>query len=214
MNDILARLLLLNSDDAHEDALRIMLARGIEAADAEEGSLLVLDEATQELVFVMTAGDMLTESALKGQRVPLGQGLSGIAAQTGELQIGTPIHTGVHQPLHRDQQAPRQLMAAPMRYRERVVGVLTAATYKPERHFSTEQIQMFGSVATLAGIVVATRQSSQFSGDDDSGVPAAHESPDELARLVSETALRIGRSDGARLRSLLNLLRQVERLGS
>lgn len=162
MDNIFARLLHLRTDDAHEDALRIMLELGIEAVDAEEGSLLILDRPTQNLVFVMTAGDMLSESALKGQRVAMGEGLTGMAAQTGDVQVGSPASASVRQPTHHGQKSPTQLIAAPMRAGKDLVGVLTAATYAPGRQFSADQVRMFERVATLAGIVVPEWQRLRF----------------------------------------------------
>lgn len=154
MDKIFARLLHLRTDDAHEDALRIMLELGIQAVDAEEGSLLILDRPTQCLVFVMTAGDMLSESALKGQHVAMGEGLTGMAARTGEVQVGAPAGASVQHAMHHGQKPPTQLIAAPMRAGKDLVGVLTAATYAPGRQFSTDQARMFERVATLAGLVI------------------------------------------------------------
>ena len=214
MDNILARLLHLRTNDAHEDALRIMLELGIQAVDAEEGSLLILDRPTQELVFVMSAGDMLTESALKGQRVAMGEGLTGMAAQTGEAQVGSPASGSVQHPTHHEQKSPTRLIAAPMRAGKDVVGVLTAATYAPGRQFSADQVRMFERVATLAGIVVAERMRSRFGDDQLFGTSGAGASREDLARELGEVTQRIARGDEARLRTLLTLLLQIERLGA
>ena len=55
-----------------------------------QGSLLVLDEKKKELVFAMTIGSRSSEMTLIGQRVPLGKGITGLAAQMREVQIGAP----------------------------------------------------------------------------------------------------------------------------
>ena len=59
--------------------------------------LLVLDrnqEPPRELVFAMTVGSGGSEDTLAGQRVPVGEGLTGLAALTHEVQIGVPTIQG------------------------------------------------------------------------------------------------------------------------
>ena len=216
MERILARLLHLRTDDVHEDALHIMLELGVRAVNTDEGSLLLLDRPTQDLVFVLTAGDMLSESALKGQRVAMGEGLTGMAAQTGEVQVGLPASVSVEHPTHHRHEPPTQLIAAPMRAGKDVVGVLTAAAYAPRRQFSTNQVRMFERVATLAGIVVAEWQRSRF-GDDQlhrTSRASAGTSREDPALQLAELTQRIARGDEARLRALITLLQQIERLGA
>jgi GAF domain-containing protein len=152
-------------DDAYDDAIRIAMELGIHTVDAEEGSLLVLEESTRQLVFEMTAGDMLSESTLRGQHVAVGQGLSGLAALTGEIQVGAPANASVRHPEHRNELLPSYLIAAPMFAGKHLVGVLTAATYRPRQKFSADQIRIFGRVAALAGIVVAERLRNRPPGD-------------------------------------------------
>ncbi len=71
-----------------EKVLRLLIELAAQFGGAAEGPLLVLDEARQELVFARTVGSEASEEALVGQRVPVGKGLSGPAAQTREVQRG------------------------------------------------------------------------------------------------------------------------------
>lgn len=158
MDAFLSRLQQVSSEDPHEDALRIALELGIRAVSADEGSMLALDEAAHDLVFLMTAGDMLSELTLRGQRAPIGHGLTGLAVQSRRTQTGAPVYQSVQQPEHHKLESPRYLVAAPMLVGMRLAGVLTAATYDLERQFSAEQIRLFERIATLAGIVLLERQ--------------------------------------------------------
>lgn len=212
LDSLFARVLDLPIDDVYEDALRIAVELGIHTVDAEEGSLLVLDESTRELVFAMTAGDMLSESALRGQHVPVGHGLTGLAALTGEIQVGAPTHASVQHPEHRDEQSPCYLIAAPMFAGKHLVGVLTAATYRPERQFSADKIRIFGRIAALAGVVVAERLRNRFFEDLHSGTAVAGTVDEKPSRQVVEKIWRLTRGDDSRLRALLQLLEQVGRL--
>jgi hypothetical protein len=163
------------------DALRIILELGVQAVGVQEGSVLILDAPAQELVFLMTGGDILSEGTLKGQRVRVGDGLTGMAARTGEIQVGVPAYRAVHQPAHHNYKPPTQIIAAPMAAEKSIVGVLTAASYVPGCRFSNDEVRMFQRIAALAGIVVAERKHS-WSGDGPLfGLPAACTGSQEVA---------------------------------
>lgn len=200
-------------DDGRDDALRLALELGIQCVDADEGSLLVLDEATQELVFALTIGDQESSEALKGQRVPVGSGLTGLAALTGEVQVGTPRYQAVKQAGHREEAGLRYLIAAPMYSRERLVGVITAASFRHETQFSAAHAQLFGRVAALAGIVVAEGQLTQQLRDAQANRSVARTPYEALQQDVAQALQRLV-SDEASARSLLVLLQQVEALAS
>ena len=78
------------SESSEEKVLRLLIELGAQFVEAQEGSLLVLDDESAELVFAMTIGSAASEKSLIDQRVPLGEGLVGLAAQTHEVQIGAP----------------------------------------------------------------------------------------------------------------------------
>lgn len=155
MNDPFTRLTGIPSEDPHVDALRLVLELGVESAGAQEGSVLILDARSQELIFLMTGGDMLSEATLTGQRVRVGEGLTGMAAKTGDIQIGAPVLRSVAQPAHHQFKAPTQIIAAPMLAGRSVVGVLTAASYVPDRRFSNDEVRLFGRFASMGAIIVA-----------------------------------------------------------
>ena len=64
------------------EILRLLIQTGAQIVDAEEGSLLVVDEESDDLRFAMTVGSEESEAKLLGQRVPLGKGITGLAATT------------------------------------------------------------------------------------------------------------------------------------
>lgn len=140
--------------------LRLLIDLGRQYAGAEEGSLLVLDRKTNELVFAMTSGDRQSEKALVGQRVPVGRGLTGLAAATGEVQIGAPVFKDVRQRKRRGASGsqPSAVLAAPMLVRGQVVGVLTAASFRPGHRFTQDDAAFYGKIAAVAGVVVEQQQ--------------------------------------------------------
>ena len=88
--DLMTRYLGLMPATGEDQVLRLIVETGVRAVGADEGSLLVYDPEANDLTFVMTYGNKESESILIGQRVPFGKGLAGLAAETGEVQIGAP----------------------------------------------------------------------------------------------------------------------------
>jgi GAF domain-containing protein len=93
---------------------------------------------------------------LAGQRVPLGEGLAGLAAVTHEVQIGSPTYAGVVQ-AQRGETPPGQptsLIAAPVLARDELVGVITAVTFAPGRRFSAQDALLYARAAAVAGRLI------------------------------------------------------------
>ena len=145
---------------SEEAVLRLLVDLGRQYAGAEEGSLLVLDPKTKELVFAMTSGDRQSEKTLVGQRVPAGRGLAGLAVAMREVQAGAPTFRDLRQRKRKgaaDRQ-PSAVLAAPMLVRDEVIGVLTAAAFGPGRRFTRDHAAFYGKIAAVAGVVVDQQQ--------------------------------------------------------
>jgi GAF domain-containing protein len=137
--------------------LRLLLSLAIRAVEAEEGSLLVLRPDRNELEFVMIlSSDGEASSALEGQSVPVGKGITGLAALTGEVQLGAPTFV-VGQEI-RDTGGPQAVIAAPMMLRGACVGVMTGVSYDRQRRFGTREAQLYAQISTVAALVVSQRQ--------------------------------------------------------
>jgi GAF domain-containing protein len=151
----LATYLGVSGSGQEAEILRLLIELGAQVVGAEEGSLLVLDEKRQELVFAMTVGSRSSESVLLGQRVPLGKGITGLAAQTHEVQIGAPtFRTRQAKRPARGASEPEAVLAAPMLIQDRLVGVLTAASFVPGKRFGSADALLYGRIAAVAGVVV------------------------------------------------------------
>ena len=141
-----------------EATLRLLIWTGLQILGADEGSLLVMDEATEDLRFVMTLGNEQGGSMLIGQRVPLGSGVTGLAAATREVQIGSPTFKDLKQSERVDGNAPEAVIAAPMLIDDRVVGVITGVSFQPGHRFDSRAGRMFGGFAVIAGVLVDQEQ--------------------------------------------------------
>ena len=137
--------------------LRVLVALGIAALGADEGSLLVLEPDKNLLTFAMVVRANEGESTpLEGQSIPVGKGLTGLAALTREVQIGAPTYV-VGQEL-RQGSGPEAVIAAPMLIEDECVGVITAVSYQSGRRFSAKDAALYGQLSTVAAFVVQQRQ--------------------------------------------------------
>jgi GAF domain-containing protein len=198
-----------------EKVLRLLLEVGRQIVGAQEASLLVFDEVSRELIFAMTAGDPASETALMGQRVPLGTGLTGLAALTHEVQSGAPTFSGVQQPEHwsASSEQPSAVLAAPMLVNDVLAGVLTAVSFEKTKRFSSSDVRLYGSFAAIAGLVVQQRRKLALL-EEDAGAPVqVTSSQSQQAEQAVVASLRriLSRSPEA-VSHVANLLASVEQL--
>ena len=148
-----------NSNLADDDLLRLVLEIGVGMMKADEGSLLLLDREKEELEFMMTFGSVESGKQLKGQRFSIHQGITGLAASTGEPQTGTPSYHGIKQ-YDRGKshlREPTAVLAAPMLVEDEVVGVITAVSFQEGRTFSSGDVELYCKFASLCGSVIRQR---------------------------------------------------------
>src|SRR3990170_6590819 len=142
-----------------EQAFRALLSAIVEVArsifGAKASSVLLLDEETEELVFAAVVGE--GEEHLLGMRFPAGKGIAGWV-----LATRTPL---VIEDVRQDPRSagavaedtgyiPSGLMAAPLLYDERALGVLEVLD-RPERSlFSLQEMELLGLFANQASIAV------------------------------------------------------------
>lgn len=148
----------ITQESPEEKVLTLLIELGAQFVGAQEGSLLVVDKATDELVFAMTIGREAGRPLI-GSRVPLGQGLVGLAAQTHEVQIGAPTFRFQDDREARPEAgAPTAVIAAPMLVNDTLVGVLTAVSFEPDKRFGSTEAQLYARIATVAALVIDQRQ--------------------------------------------------------
>lgn len=198
--------------------LRLLIELGIECVGADEGSLLVVDRKRGDLVFAMTAGQAESEKTLAGQRVPIGKGLTGLAAATREVQIGAPTFKDLKQRRRADSREghPSAVMAAPMLIRDEVVGVITAASFDPRKRFTQRDGSLYAKIASVAAVVVEQHRRLREAEALGAGrAPARPISGEERRRraVVDAVAALVAGHPG-RLKEVAALLRAVEALGS
>ena len=146
---------LLNSSLDHA-AIR---ARAIEAAtvlmNAEAGSLLLLDEATDELYFDVAHGEK--GEAVREARLRRGQGIAGHVARTREPIIVNDVQRDVRFFRHVDQVSgfvTRNMVCVPVTAHGRLLGVLEAINHKNGEPFQDSDLHNFVALGHQVGIAV------------------------------------------------------------
>jgi len=138
---------LLQSLAAGEPAARILQAVTWLAADlagARRAALLLLDSEAEELFLQSEAGR--DESETRCLRVPLGRGLSGRVAATGEPLLG-PIPEGGLEPTG----GPSSCLAVPLQWTSEILGVLELRDKRDGDGFAEPDLHLARHLASLVG---------------------------------------------------------------
>jgi GAF domain-containing protein len=206
--ELLERYLHIRPTSATEATLRLLIWTGLRLTRAEEGSLLVLDAAAQQLRFALTIGNEESEATLIGQPVPLGAGISGLAAASLEVQIGAPKYRDIKQS-DKLGTGPEAVIAAPILAGETLLGVLTCVSFVPGKRFSTEDGRLYGGFAAIAGVVIDQERRLAAS---DQATPEPARDPRETR--ITEIAARLARQRPQALDEALAVLSSIERLAT
>lgn len=132
--------------------------RAIRAAttlmDAEAGSLLLLDQESNELFFEVATGKK--GERLKEVTMTLDEGIAGWVARTGEATIVPDVQQDEHFYRRADEKSrfvTRNLIAAPLKVKGKVLGVLEAIN-KKSGQFTGDDLELFVSLANLVASAV------------------------------------------------------------
>lgn len=135
------------------DLLEEVLDNALQVIDAEDGSLLVPDEATDELVFAIVRGDSEAQS-LVGKRVPPRKGIAGWVVTNRRPTIVN--NATVDDRFYPDVDAEidhqtRSILAAPLIGGGRVLGVVEILNRQGGRLFSVANQSLLMLMCRFAG---------------------------------------------------------------
>jgi GAF domain-containing protein len=189
-----------------EESYRALLRSIVEVAraifKAKASSILLLDEATDELVFE-AAADEASESLI-GKRFPSSTGIAGFVLVSRQPLV---IEDVLSDPRFSRETAestgfvPRGLMAVPLLHEERALGVLEVLDRPKEARFTLAEMELLGLFANQAAIALdllqrARRAQEALGGEGDLAVLARvgaalerrrdEDSPDSTFRLLAE----------------------------
>jgi len=158
-----------------DEILELLLRRVTEALEAEDGSILLTEEPSGDLVFQISLGSIAQE--IKPFRVPKGEGIAGEVALT-----GVPIRVDNAQ---QDQRHFKQIdldtgfltktiLCAPLLTRTRTIGVIEVFN-KRSGPFTDEDQVVLSSIANFAAIAIENARLHQHVLDERDRVVLAQE---------------------------------------
>ncbi len=134
-------------------AILIALARSLRIPLA---SVYLLDDLSRELVLFVSAGEEAATGLARNHRIPLGAGLTGICAKTGETLVANDTAADAR---FRPGPLPdiRSKLCVPIRARRRIAAVIDLQDRVAGR-FGSEIVRIVEDVSINAGFVLETRQ--------------------------------------------------------
>jgi GAF domain-containing protein len=145
----------LTAPVAHTDVLDLIVGTAAQVLSAQAASLYLIDRATDELVFEVALG----ESAARARkfRVPVGQGIAGWVAQTGEAAL---IPDASQDPRFAVNIArsigyiPKSVLCIPLRAGEAVVGVVQLFDKANGAPFTSDDQLLLEEFAVQAAVAI------------------------------------------------------------
>lgn len=135
-----------------EKALDTILRAAMAIFAADRGSIMLVDEASQTLVITASIGIKPEHSAQS--RPKIGDGIAGRVALTGEALLLPPkINTDQYKNFESKATELRSGICAPMRSRNKIIGVISYSIADPKKRLFTEYdlklLIIFAQYATL-----------------------------------------------------------------
>jgi signal transduction histidine kinase len=135
--------------------LTTIVSKAMELLNAEAGSLLLVDEQHNELVFEVTLGPAAPD--LRGQRLPMNKGIVGAAAQTRRPQIVNEAQQDARWLRDVDKStaySTRALLAVPMVVKDKVTGVIELINKRGMDSFNEDDQNLLTAFAVNAAVAV------------------------------------------------------------
>lgn len=146
----------------HTQLLEMIVTTAAHVISARAASLFLIDEETQELTFEVATGPKAEE--VKEFRIPLGQGIAGLVAATGQAMAVSDVQSD---PRHASTVAesigyrPQSLLCVPLFYEDQVTGVLELLDKEDAPSFSDADMEVLGLFANQAAVAIQQSRTHQ-----------------------------------------------------
>jgi putative methionine-R-sulfoxide reductase with GAF domain len=145
----------LSAPTEHSALLQQIVQAAMHVLNARAGSLYLVEEESEQLVWEVALGERASQ--LVGQRIPLGQGVAGWVAATGQAIAVADVQQDPRwaQDVGRAVgYAPKTMLAMPLLLRDRVTGVLQLLDKDGGRPFSAGDMETLGRFANQAAVAI------------------------------------------------------------
>lgn len=139
----------------HRHLLDRILEQAVHVLGCEAGTLFLIDEQTQEIVFASTLGPVADH--LRGQRLPRGTGVVGQAIEQRRVIVHNEIQTATTWFRQTDQSTgflTRSLLVVPLVVQEKVIGALEVINKQQGEGFTDRDTHLAVSFAAQAAIAL------------------------------------------------------------
>jgi len=147
---------------AHSRLIELIVETAMQVTAAEAAALFLLDEERQELLFAVALGPHA--AAVRDLRVPLGHGVAGLVAVSGQPMI---VADAQHDPRQATDIArkvgytPRSLLCVPLLSNDRVIGVLEMLDKRDARGFEPTDMHTLALFARQAAVAIEQSSTSR-----------------------------------------------------
>lgn len=146
----------------HQRLLEVIVQTAAQVIAAKAGSLFLIDPVAQDLVFEVAIGSKAAE--VSKLRVPLGHGIAGLVALSGQPMSITNAEDSPLQAsdiAHAVHYTPHSILCVPLYYHDHIIGVLELLDKQGVPSFTDEDIRLLGIFAYQAGIAIEQSRTYQ-----------------------------------------------------
>jgi GAF domain-containing protein len=139
----------------HSRLLEMIVETAAHAIFARAAALFLIDEEAQELVFEVALGGKAEE--VKKFRVPLGHGIAGLVAVSGQPMAISDAETDPRQAADIARSVgytPQSILCVPLFYHDQIIGVLELLDKEGAPSFSATDMEDLGLFANQAAIAI------------------------------------------------------------
>jgi len=154
LNELQCNLQVFSSPADLLEMVMNILSIALEAVNSENGSILLLDNETDELVFVAVVGERQKE--LSDYRIPADSGIAGWVKTHKKSALVPDVRKDDRWISAVDQSIgfhTQSLMAVPLILEDRIIGVMEVVNSITEDHFNDTDLSLLLLVARLASFV-------------------------------------------------------------
>lgn len=156
LDDLASRAKQITSDDELLPLLERVFVKALGMLNAPDGSLLLLDDETGELVFVVVKGALAQN--LKGYRIPSTEGIAGWVVERAEPTLVRDVRRDARFSNTVDDEfkfRTQSIAAAPLIGDGKVYGLIEALNQPGDVPFSDDDLALLGLLCRFAGEALA-----------------------------------------------------------
>lgn len=149
----------INSILRLKDLLNLIMALSKETLEAEASSLMLLDEKNNELTFEVALGEK--GDIIKKFRIPLGEGIAGWVAVTGEPLLVNDVEKDLRFAKKYDSVTSfktKSILCVPLKTREKIIGVIEVINKTGNDYFDENDLNLLQAIANEAAIAIENAQ--------------------------------------------------------